>query len=231
MLGSGQLGKQPFHARRVERSVDFDGRVTGDRGGNPRARRLQVLCLLQAVRLFQHLDQHALQSSGPSSPAGAALTAMVRGPKGSTSNPLASSSRAMPAKVTICAGSRSISTGHEQPLPLHLLHAALAQDPLEQYPLMGHVLIDDPEALLVHRQDEGFTQLPQRPQRSQPVQRGTQRRLEVYSSRLVFGFLMERRSRPAIARACHSSQPANFDPSREREGRRELATTPAQRSG
>ncbi len=62
--------------------------------------------------------------------------------------------------------------GHEQPLALYLLHPALAQYPLEQHPLVGHMLIDDPQALLVHRQDEGFAQLPQRPQRGQAVQGG-----------------------------------------------------------
>ena len=59
---------------------------------------------------------------------------------------------------------------HQQPLPLDLLRVALAQDLLKQHPLMRNVLIDDPEALVVHRQDERIAQLAQRLQRGERIE-------------------------------------------------------------
>jgi hypothetical protein len=106
----GQLGEQPFHARGIERGVHFDGRVAGDRGRDAGARGLQIFCLLRAAGLLQHLDQHALQLRA-FEPGGAALMAMVRGPKGLYLKAIGFQFRAMAAKVTICAGSRSISMG------------------------------------------------------------------------------------------------------------------------
>ena len=56
-------------------------------------------------------------------------------------------------------------------MALDLFHLALAQDSFEQDSLVRHMLIDNPQTLLVHRQDEGIAQLSQRPQRSQATQR------------------------------------------------------------
>ena len=74
--------------------------------------------------------------------------------------------------MTICAGSRSISMGMSSRWRSTCCSLALAQHPLEEHALVGDVLIDDPQPLLVHRQDEGFAQLAQRPQRCQAMQRG-----------------------------------------------------------
>ena len=43
---------------------------------------------------------------------------------------------------------------HEQTLALHLLRRALPQDSFEQYALVGHMLIDDPESVFVDCENE-----------------------------------------------------------------------------
>ena len=55
---------------------------------------------------------------------------------------------------------------HEQTLALDLLRLALAQDSLEQHALVGHMLIDDPEAIFVNRENERISNLAERTQRS-----------------------------------------------------------------
>jgi hypothetical protein len=76
--------------------------------------------------------------------------------------------------------------GHQQPLALDLRHSPLAQDPLEQNALVGYVLVDDPETLLVHSQDEGFAQLPQRPQRCKSMQGGAGAGFDAFFLRAPF---------------------------------------------
>ena len=90
------------------------------------------------------------------------MMARVRGPKGSASKPLRSSSSAISAKVTIWAGSRSMSSGMRRRWRWTLLRFALAEDFLEEDALVGDVLIDDPEAFFVGGEDEGVAKLAER---------------------------------------------------------------------
>ena len=142
--------------------------------------------------------------------------AMVRGPKGSTSKPFASSSPGDGGEGDHLRRQQIEQHGHEQPLALHLLHPALAQHPLEQHPLVRHMLIDDPKPLLVHRQDEGFAQLAERPQRCQAVQRGARPGFDldlfVFLACSGTGPAPERRSQPGrVIRETQGPAPVRSD--------------------
>jgi hypothetical protein len=52
--------------------------------------------------------------------------------------------------------------GHEEALAFDALGLALAEKFFEENTLVGHVLIDDPEAFVVGGEDEGFAQLAER---------------------------------------------------------------------
>src|ERR1043165_6725740 len=43
---------------------------------------------------------------------------------------------------------------HEQPLALNFLYSSLLQYFLKQYTLMGHMLVDDPQAFSIDRENE-----------------------------------------------------------------------------
>ncbi len=47
-----------------------------------------------------------------------------------------------------------MSNGIKQPLTLHLLHFAIAQDLLKQHAFVSHMLIDDPQPLFICGEDE-----------------------------------------------------------------------------
>ena len=51
---------------------------------------------------------------------------------------------------------------HEQALAFHSLGGALFHDLFEEYALVGHVLVDDPESFVVDREDEGLADLAKR---------------------------------------------------------------------
>ena len=52
--------------------------------------------------------------------------------------------------------------GHQQPLPLHFFHLAVAQNFFKKNPFVGHMLVDNPQAVLAGGQNERLAQLPQR---------------------------------------------------------------------
>ena len=205
VLGSGQLPEQPFHARRIERGVHFNGRVAGDRSRDPGARGLQILCLLRAARLFQHLDQHPLECQ--------ALETGGCGLDGDRPRPKKLHFKAIGLQFLGNGGERDHLRGkqveqhrHEQPLALHLLRLALLQDSLEQYPLVGHVLVDDPQPLLVHCQDEGFAQLAQWPKRCQAMQGGADAGFALFLLRRRFGSRGTTRWTPVVTVRRHISR-------------------------
>ncbi len=55
----------------------------------------------------------------------------------------------------------------QQALAFDFLRRSLLQDLLEQHALVGHVLVDDPQAFRIHREDEGVANLAQRFERGQ----------------------------------------------------------------
>src|SRR4029077_13011810 len=55
---------------------------------------------------------------------------------------------------------------HEQALALDLHGRPLLQRALEKYTLVSHVLVDDPQTVFVHRQNEGVANLSQRLERA-----------------------------------------------------------------
>ena len=138
--------------------VDLDGGVAGDAGGDAAAASLGVFGLLVAVGdgedLFEHLFEFdAFEADG------AALTARVRGPKGSASKPLRSSSLGDLGEGDHLGGKEVDEQRHEEALALDLFGVALAEDLFEEDALVGDVLVDDPEALFVGGEDEGVAEL------------------------------------------------------------------------
>jgi len=71
------------------------------------------------------------------------------------------------AKYRLLRGRQLQHDGHEQALALHLHGGPLLQNAFEQDALMRHMLIDDPQTVFVHRQNERVPDLTQRPQRPQ----------------------------------------------------------------
>ena len=51
---------------------------------------------------------------------------------------------------------------HQQSLALDLLFGALPEHSLEQYAFMRHVLVNDPQAVVIHGENERLAQLAQR---------------------------------------------------------------------
>ncbi len=98
-------------------------------------------------------------TAGASMPAGAIFTAMLRAPKGSTSNPFLASSSEISVKTACCAGGEFNHQRQQQTLAFDFLGRSLFQDLLEQNPFVGHVLIDNPEAFGIYREDKGIANL------------------------------------------------------------------------
>ena len=76
----------------------------------------------------------------------------------------------MPAKSDHLVWLQIDQHGHQQPLTLDALDFALAQDLLEEHALVGDMLVDDPEALVVDGENERLAQLPQRLERCERVE-------------------------------------------------------------
>ena len=60
MLGVGEFGQQPLHFVLLERHVDLDRRMAGDRRCDPRAHRFQIDDLVFARELLEDFIQHVL---------------------------------------------------------------------------------------------------------------------------------------------------------------------------
>ena len=58
MVGFREFGEQPVHFVLLERHVDFDGGVAGDRGGDAGANLFQIQRLLFARKLVEQFVQH-----------------------------------------------------------------------------------------------------------------------------------------------------------------------------
>ena len=110
----------------------------------------------------------------PSS-AGTAVSSHASPPNSSTSKPKRSSrSRAPPAPA---ARRRQLDEQrHQQPLALQAAGRQPLHHALEQHALVRDVLVDDGDALVVHRDDERVAKLPERNHRarSPPCSRGLQ---------------------------------------------------------
>ena len=133
-------------------------------GGDPLQRLLDARPRSSPSRSSASARSAASQSSRRKS-AGTADTLTLSPPNSSTSKPKRSSVRAArPAPVA--RRRRSSSTHrHQQPLALERPRRQPLHDPLEQHALVRDVLVDDRNALVVHGDDEGVAELPQRNQR------------------------------------------------------------------
>ena len=106
-----------------------------------------------------------------STPAGATFTATLRAPNGSASNPLCCSSSEISREHRLLRRRQLQHDRHQQPLALDFLRRALLQHAFKQHALVRHVLVDDPQTIFVHREDERIPNLSQRLQRAQRRQR------------------------------------------------------------
>ena len=121
--------------------------------------------------LLEDFEDHALEF-GAFEADGAALMARVRGPKGSASKPLRSSSSAIVGEGDHLLGKQIDEQRHEEALALDVLSVALAEDFFEEDALVGDVLVDDPEAFFVGGEDEGVAELAQRLEGGEGVEGG-----------------------------------------------------------
>ena len=161
MVGFGQFREQPLHFVLLQRHVDLDGRVTGDGRGDAGADLFQVQRLFFARELLEQFMQHVLDGAA-STPAGATFTATLRAPKGSASNPLCCSSSEISEKTACCAGASSSTIGMSRRWLSTFCAARCFSTLLEKDALVGDVLVDDPEAIFVHGEDERIADLSER---------------------------------------------------------------------
>ena len=81
---------------------------------------------------------------------------------------------------------------------------------------MGHVLVDDPQAVFIHRQDERIADLPQRPERGERRQSGffvvgVLRRIERGGATIVWNRLRNRAGEAAFQSAGHGNCGVGLD--------------------
>ena len=150
----------------LQRHVDLDGGVAGDGRGNPRANFFHVQRLLFARKLIEQLVQHVLDlrsldarrsdfDSDASRPKRFGLEAILVKFFGDLS------------KHGLLGRREFEQQRHEQALAFYFLRGPLLQDLFKQYAFVSDVLIDDPKALVIHREDERLANLSQRLERRQ----------------------------------------------------------------
>ena len=87
---------------------------------------------------------------------------MLRAPKGSASKPLLLQLVRNFREDGLLRRSEFDHNRHQHALAFDLLPGALARHSFEQHAFVGAVLVDDPQAFVVHRQNERLAQLAQR---------------------------------------------------------------------
>ena len=89
---------------------------------------------------------------------------MVRVPNGSVSNPDAIQLRGDARVFELLPGGEFDQNGHEQLLRFHAAAGLLAKHLLKEDALVGHVLVDDPQAIASGGHDEAVMNLAERAQ-------------------------------------------------------------------
>ena len=141
-----------------ERIVRLHRGMTRDGRGDP------LQCFLDARAAVEPLEilrqgAHAAAADSASSSAGMAHTRTASPPNSSTSNPSRSRSAACVTSAWRPSGVRSSSSGCSRRWTLEPSGRQPLHRPLEQHALVGDVLVDDRDAFVVDRDDEGVAEL------------------------------------------------------------------------
>src|SRR6201988_3959463 len=160
MIGFREFGQQPFHLVLFQRHVDFDSRMARDRGGNTRANLLQVQRLLFAGELIEQFVKHVFDRRG--------LHSRGSDFDGDTAHAewlgLETVARELVgnfAEDRLLRRRQFQHDRHQQALALDSHRRPPLQHALEKYTLVSHVLVYDPQAIFVYREDEGVANLAQ----------------------------------------------------------------------
>ena len=135
-----------------------------DGGRNACPHQFQIQGLLFAGELLEQLVEHPLNLRSVD-PGGSQLDGNAACPERLRFKAVARQFIGDCRKYALLRGRKLQQQWHQQPLAFYLLCRSLAENFFKQHALMGHVLIDDPEALGAYGEDEGVVHLPQRFQR------------------------------------------------------------------
>ena len=127
---------------------------------------LQVQRLLFAGKLVEQFVQHVLDGGGVHS-GGSDLYRDAAGAKGFDFESVPGQFVGDFGEDCLLRRREFDHQRHQQALAFDFLRRPLLQNFLEQHALVGHVLVDDPQAFGIHRQDEGVANLAQRLERGQ----------------------------------------------------------------
>jgi hypothetical protein len=158
VLGPAECGEEPFDLVRSQGLIDLDGGVAGDAGCDAAAASLGVLRLLIAVGNGQDLFDHPFKLMAFET-YGSGFDGQGAGAKGFSFKAVALQLFGYLGEGDHLGGKEIDEQRHEEALALDLFGIAVAEDFFEEDALVGYVLVDDPEALLVGGEDEGVAEL------------------------------------------------------------------------
>ena len=162
MTGLRKLQQYPFDTCGVKGRVDFNGRVTGDGGGDARAQGGKLLILRGFIRvgggLVDDLAEHALER-GPLQADRRGFDGEGLGTEGLNLKAIALQFFGDACKYNHLLGFQLDKQGHEEALALNFLDLAGAKNFFKKNALVGHVLVDYPQTVFAGGQDEGLAEL------------------------------------------------------------------------
>jgi hypothetical protein len=158
VLGFAEFGEEPVDFGGFERLVDFYSSVAGDAGGDAAPAGLGVLGLLIAVGNGEDLFEHLFEL-GAFEADWSRFDGQGSGAEGLSFEAVVVEFFCYLREGDHLGWKKIDEQRHEQTLTLDLFGGSLAQDAFEEDALVGHVLVDDPEALFVGGEDEGVAEL------------------------------------------------------------------------
>ena len=171
ILRLSQFGEQPGDLGGLKRHVDLDGGMAGHRSGNPAGSGLRVVGLARMILCGENVFKHLLKFAALQAH-GRRLDSQGTGAKGFSFKAVSFQFGGDASKRHHLGWKQVDEQGHEETLTLHLLGLPFAEDLFKQDALMGDMLVDDPEALVVRGKDEGVAHLAEGLERGEGVEGG-----------------------------------------------------------
>jgi len=165
MTGLRKLQQYPFDTCGVKGGVDFDGRVTGDGGGDAGAEGGKILILRWLIGTGggliddfaeQPFEGRTLQADG------SGFDCQGLGAEGLNFKSVALEFFRYARKYNHLLGFELDEQRHEEALALHFFNLAGAKNFFKKNALVGDVLVDYPQAVLAGGQDERLAKLAKR---------------------------------------------------------------------
>jgi hypothetical protein len=162
MTGLRKLQQYPFDTCGVKGRIDFNGRVTGDGGGNARAEGGKVLILgwLIGIRggLVNDFAEHALESRALKADR-SGFDGEGLGPEGLNFKAVALELFCDARKYNHLLGFELNKQRHEEALALNFFNLAGAKNFFKKNAFVSDVLVDYPQTVLAGGQDERLAKL------------------------------------------------------------------------